>query len=140
MNLSWSARGDLSGDYLDRWPVHPDDLVRWLDTCVRAFDARETFEIEYRLRLPGGAYQWVRDRGQPRYDFTGAFLGYTGTCVGIEPRDERYEAPRREHRRVSNPAAEGVEAWASNLRERVGEGSEAVPAIDAFERALKPRL
>ncbi|MDQ5848205.1 MAG: PAS domain-containing protein [Pseudomonadota bacterium] len=47
----------------DGWAraVHPEDLARWLDTCVRAFDAREPYEIEYRLQARPG-----REGARPR--------------------------------------------------------------------------
>jgi PAS domain S-box-containing protein len=64
--------------------VHAEDLARWLDTCVRAFDAREPFEIEYRLRRHDGEYRWVRDRGMPRFAQDGRFLGFTGSVVDID--------------------------------------------------------
>ena len=64
--------------------VHPEDLARWLDCCVRAFDAREPFEIEYRLRRRDGEYRWFLDRGVPRYSPQGEFAGYAGVCVEIE--------------------------------------------------------
>jgi PAS domain S-box-containing protein len=72
----------------DGWTrgVHPEDLARWLDTCVRAFDAREPFCIEYRLRRHDGDYRWVLDRGVPRYAPDGLFIGFAGTCVDIDDR------------------------------------------------------
>jgi PAS domain S-box-containing protein len=66
--------------------VHAEDLARWLDTCVRAFDAREPFEIEYRLRRRDGEYRWVLDRGVPRASRDGVFLGYAGVCIDIDAR------------------------------------------------------
>ena len=58
--------------------IHPEDLPRWLDACVRAFDERRAFEIEYRLRRRDGEYRWVRDRAEPRYSQEGAFIGFSG--------------------------------------------------------------
>jgi PAS domain S-box-containing protein len=102
--MLWRARADLSCEYLspewleftgytgeqalgDGWSrgVHPEDLARWLDTCLRAFDAREPFELEYRLRRRDGEYRWVLDRGRPRYA-GGAFAGFVGACVDIHER------------------------------------------------------
>ena len=101
--MVWSARPDMSCEYLSRewlrftgyskeqalgdgWSraVHPEDLVRWLDTCVRAFDAREPFEIQYRLRRRDGAYRWVLERGVPRHSSGGLFLGFVGSCTDID--------------------------------------------------------
>lgn len=103
--MHWSVRPDLSCDYLspawldftgstldqalgDGWSrgVHPEDLTRWLDRCLRAFDEREPFEIEYRLRRRDGEYRWVLDRAAPRYAREGTFLGYVGCCIDIDDR------------------------------------------------------
>src|SRR5205823_7092643 len=65
--------------------VHPEDLARWLDTCVRAFDARAPYEIEYRMRRHDGAYRWVLERGAPR-GAHGVFAGYLGLCIDIDER------------------------------------------------------
>lgn len=100
--MVWTARPDLSCDYLSRewlaftgctpeqalgegWSreIHPEDLPRWLETCVQAFDAQAPFVIEYRLRCRDGEYRWVRDRAVPRFDAAGAFLGYLGACVEL---------------------------------------------------------
>jgi PAS domain S-box-containing protein len=66
--------------------VHPDDFQRCLDTYVTAFDARQKFVMEYRLRHCGGEYRWLVDNGVPRYDDQGAFLGYIGSCIDITDR------------------------------------------------------
>jgi PAS domain S-box-containing protein len=111
--MLWNARPDMSCARLNRawleftglaagqalgegWArvVHPEDLPRWLDACVRAFDAREPFEIEYRMRRHDGEYRWVLDRGAPTFE-DGAFAGYAGACVDI---DCYKRAAEREHR------------------------------------------
>jgi PAS domain S-box-containing protein len=63
--------------------VHFEDLQRCLDSYVDAFNARRTFEIEYRLRRADGAYRWILDRGTPRYTADGTFAGFIGSCVDI---------------------------------------------------------
>src|SRR5436305_5767840 len=103
--MLWRAKPDLSCEYTSRawleftgfseeqakgdgWSraVHAEDLARWLDCCVRAFDAREPFEIEYRMRRHDGEYCWVLDRAAPMYSVDGLFLGYVGACVDIHDR------------------------------------------------------
>ncbi|MFN4325665.1 MAG: PhnD/SsuA/transferrin family substrate-binding protein [Azonexus sp.] len=63
--------------------VHPDDYDRCLATYVRAFDARQPFSMEYRLRHRDGTFRWLLDRGLPRYDADGQFIGYIGSCLDI---------------------------------------------------------
>jgi PAS domain S-box-containing protein len=70
--------------------VHPDDLELCLKTYVAAFDRREPFSMEYRLRHADGSYRWLRDDGSPRYDSKGDFLGYIGFCMDISER-KRHE-------------------------------------------------
>jgi PAS domain S-box-containing protein len=100
--MLWTARPDLSCDYASpAWldftglareqalghgwsrAVHPEDLARWLDACVRAFDEREPFSLEYRLRRRDGEYRWMLDRAAPRRQ-DGLFLGFAGVCVDID--------------------------------------------------------
>ncbi|MDD5300923.1 MAG: PAS domain S-box protein [Gallionella sp.] len=66
--------------------VHPDDFQRCMDVYVSAFDRREKFSMDYRLRHHDGEYLWIQDDGCPRYDSTGEFIGYIGYCLDITER------------------------------------------------------
>lgn len=66
--------------------IHPDDLGPYLTGYSTAFDAREQFSIEYRLRRYDGDYAWLVDNGVPRFESNGAFCGYIGTCMDVTDR------------------------------------------------------
>ncbi len=72
--------------------VHPEDFDRCLKTYVTAFDRRERFSMEYRLRHASGEYRWLQDDGTPRFDGRGNFLGYIGHCLDITERKRDQEA------------------------------------------------
>ncbi|MGC2112458.1 MAG: PAS domain S-box protein [Candidatus Korobacteraceae bacterium] len=64
--------------------VHPADLEKCLHTYHAAFDARQPFTMEYRLRHHDGEYRWIADTGVPRLLMDGRFVGYIGCCVDID--------------------------------------------------------
>ncbi len=66
--------------------VHPDDRAQSQETYHRAYDRRESFRMEYRLRHRSGQYRWVMDHGCPRVDGGGVFVGYVGSCTDIDDR------------------------------------------------------
>jgi PAS domain S-box-containing protein len=63
--------------------VHPDDFDRCVAIYATAFDSREIFEMEYRLRRADGAWRWILDRGAPFVDGEGEFAGYIGSCIDV---------------------------------------------------------
>jgi diguanylate cyclase (GGDEF)-like protein/PAS domain S-box-containing protein len=66
--------------------LHPDDLDHCLQIYDSAFDARQKFELEYRLRRFDGEYRWLAVTGVPRFDQHGQFSGYIGSCLDIADR------------------------------------------------------
>lgn len=86
--------------------VHPDDLSRCLASRTAAFERRESYRMEYRLCNAAGQYVWVVDRGMPRLDDQGTFLGFIGHCLDIT-----------EHKQ----AEERIQESCANLEEAVGQ-------------------
>jgi two-component system sensor kinase FixL len=68
--------------------VHGEELDRCFQVYAKAFDARQPFTMEYRLRRNDGQYRWVLDNGAPRIASDGTFLGYIGSCVDITERKQ----------------------------------------------------
>jgi PAS domain S-box-containing protein len=85
--LNFTGR-TLEREVGDGWfeGVHREDLAESLQTFSSAFDAREKFTMEYRLRAADGEYHWILDSGAPRLAPDGTFLGYIGSCVDITER------------------------------------------------------
>jgi PAS domain S-box-containing protein len=78
----------LEAELGDDWAggLHPDDSNHCLQAYTEAFDRREPFELQYRLRRQDGEYRWVLDKGVPRFDPDGTFAGYIGSCIDITDR------------------------------------------------------
>jgi PAS domain S-box-containing protein len=63
--------------------VHPEDLKGCMDTYTQAFDRRESFQMEYRLRRHDGQYRWLSAIGVPRFNPDHSFAGYIGSCTDV---------------------------------------------------------
>jgi PAS domain S-box-containing protein len=98
----------------DGWAdgVHPDDLPHCLTTYSLAFNERQPFRMEYRLRRADGAYRWVLDVGVPRFMADASFAGYIGSAIDISEQRAAHaalsglsgrliDAQERERRRIA---------------------------------------
>ncbi len=63
--------------------IHVDDLVEALRAKERALQDHQRFVREYRVRRSDGAYRWMFDVGNPRFDVEGFFVGFIGSAVDI---------------------------------------------------------
>ncbi len=96
--------------------VHPDDLERCLDIYVAAFDARESFVMQYRLRRHDGEYRWLSDNGVPRYDVQKNFVGYIGSCMDVTDLISKEQALRESKERIDLAAkAAGLTVWSWDI-------------------------
>jgi two-component system, LuxR family, sensor kinase FixL len=107
--------------------VHHEDLQECLAVHTQAFDARQPFVMQYRLRRNDGEYRWISDQGVPRQDLQGRFAGYIGSCVDVTELVNKDQALRESEERM-RVAAEAVnlgiwewdlskdEIWATNAR------------------------
>jgi PAS domain S-box-containing protein len=96
--------------------VWPDDRRQCLRTYRSAFDARQPFQMEYRLRRADGAYRWLLATGVPRLAPDGSFAGYIGSAFDITDRKESEDALRESQRRYALATAAGaVGVWDWNF-------------------------
>ena len=110
---------DFTGRPLERelgngWAdgVHPDDLPTCLETYSSAFDRRDPFKMEYRLRRRDGEYRWVLDEGVPLFSADGTFAGYIGSCVDITERRHAEDAVRHKEMELrESQRLAGVGSW-----------------------------
>ena len=77
--------GALQAELGDVWAegVHTADLQRCMEIYSHAFDRREPFVMEYRLRRHDGEYRWLLDNGTPVFDADGSFCGYIGVAFDV---------------------------------------------------------
>src|SRR6185437_4738988 len=87
--LAFTGRA-LDEELGDGWTaaIHPEDFGPRQAAFAAAFDARQSFTLEYRLRRHDGTYRSVLDHGAPRFGGDGTFAGYIGACLDITERKE----------------------------------------------------
>src|SRR6516162_1059925 len=95
--------------------VHPDDPERCLAAYSSAFDARQSFQLEYRLRRADGMYRWLLDTGVPRFTADNVFHGYIGSCIDITERI-RAEEERQKFVSLADSSLEFVGMYDRDFR------------------------
>jgi PAS domain S-box-containing protein len=63
--------------------LHPEDVRPYEDAVSRAYQARRSFRVDYRLRRSDGEFRWMMDVGSPRYLPDGQFVGYIGSSLDV---------------------------------------------------------
>ncbi len=135
-NKSWLEFTGRPMDHLlgDGWlqDVHSDDRARRLAAFLTAFDRREPFEVEYRLRRRDGEHRWVVDRAQPMLSPEGHFVGYVGSCVDITEQVLARQALERQQAALESAVRERTaELEESNARLRLAERMAALGTLSA---------
>jgi PAS domain S-box-containing protein len=86
-NVTWLefTGRDIAAERGHGWleSVHPDEVSSVSGTRRRAFERRESYRMEYRLRRADGEYRWLLDTGQPRMTPDGAFAGTIESAIDI---------------------------------------------------------
>ena len=97
--------------------VHPGDLPGCLEIYTKAFDRREPFQMEYRLRRHDGEYRWILDHAVPRFNADRSFAGYIGSGIDVTDRKRAEEALQKsdERLRLSMEAGKSV-GWDWDVR------------------------
>jgi PAS domain S-box-containing protein len=101
--------------------VHNEDVKRCLETYARAFDQRQSFAMEYRLRRKDGEYRWIVDIGVPRFNPDGTFAGYIGSCLDVTDRKLAEEALASVGRRLIEAQEEERKWIARELHDDIGQ-------------------
>ena len=148
---------DFTGRTLDEelgdgWAagVHRDDLDTCIATYNSAFDSRERFQLEYRLRRADGEYRWIIDNGLP-LNRDGAFTGYIGWCVDIteqkliKARLRASELQLKDAQRLAGIGsfqfhiASGMTEWSDEMYRICGVPADSPPMAFAFLSRVHPQ-
>lgn len=68
--------------------IHADDLNPFMVLYKSAFEFRQPFEVEFRIKKNDGSYRWIISKGVPRFHSDGRFAGYIGSCTDINDQKE----------------------------------------------------
>jgi PAS domain S-box-containing protein len=138
---------DLTGQSLDEvlgngWlaGIHPGDVLSCVDTFTRAFDRRERFQIDFRLRRHDGEYRWIVGTGVPRYHGDGSFAGFIGSAIDVTERRLAAEALATINQRLIDAQEEERTRIARELHDDLGQRLALLSiGLDALARATPPR-
>ena len=97
----------------DGWTksIHPDDLDYCCSTYKTNFDAKNEYEMEYRLRRYDNEYHWILEKGVPFFTENGNFSGFMGSCFDVDSLRKAEETLRESeelHKNLVESLTEGV--------------------------------
>ncbi len=128
---------DVAVETLQAMVLHPDEAERCREVYEKAFEQRERFQLEHRLRRQDGEYRWVVTAGVPRYNANGSFVGFIGTSVDISERKlaeavlasrKLIEAQEEERTRIARELHDDISQRITVLSIQVGVLKQSLPA------------
>jgi PAS domain S-box-containing protein len=126
-----AARGD---GWMDR--VHPADVAPCWDSYTRAFERRESFQMDFRLRRYDGEYRWMVSTGAPQYHRDGSFAGYVGFAIDVTERRLAAQALATINQRLIDAQEEERSRIARELHDDIGQRLAVLSIdLDALARA-----
>lgn len=66
--------------------LHPEDLEPTIEAVAKSIEARELYDVEYRVERPDGVQVWVSAMGRAQYDEQGNAIGMYGVIADISGR------------------------------------------------------
>ena len=63
--------------------MHPDDVENYYKELMKAYENKQPFKIEYRLKTVSGEYRNILSRGNPIYGKNDEFFGFVGIDMDI---------------------------------------------------------
>jgi hypothetical protein len=74
--------------------VHPEDVERCTTSYSCAFETRQPFHLEFRVKRADASYAWVHAHGVPQYVLDGSFVGYVGLLEETRTEDSEPVDPK----------------------------------------------
>jgi PAS domain S-box-containing protein len=122
----------LRNGWMDR--IHPEDVGQCWDSYSRAFERRESFQRDFRLRCYDGEYRWMVSTGAPQYHRDGSFVGYIGFAIDVTEHRRATEALATINQRLIAAQEEERSRIARELHDDIGQRL-AVLSMDLGARA-----
>lgn len=98
--------------------IHSEDLERFKEIYNSAFQKKEKFEIEFRLKNVDANYHWLICVGNPFNDLNGNFAGFVGLCFDINNR-KLLEEELIKARDVSDLANKAKSTFIANMSHEI---------------------
>jgi len=123
--------------------VHPEDLDGCIAAYEAAFDARQMFRMEFRLRRADGDYRWLMDTGVPRYDDRNEFAGYVGSCIDVtdyRQSMEDFSESQRQQQKLAGKLIDAQERERTRLaRELHDDINQQLAGLAIFQSGIRRR-
>ena len=109
-NGAWTQYTGMTFDQTKEWAwksaVHPEDLLRCIETWKRSLETGDPYEIEYRFqRGDDQTYRWHLGRANAMRDDNGDVVLWVGTCTDIDDQKRVQDQLRSTHEELEHRVA-----------------------------------